>query len=144
MDWQTGDGEQLISTSGEGEQEPLPVPEEHVEQPDQFIEAKDEVSDEVAAEALPGPDSEPLSEVVSRVDVLTAAIDKMPAAPVNYVLRAEALLDGGDVDLAAEDFRKALELAEPQAERANWGYISRALADRAREGLRNCKRAISN
>ena len=42
---------------------------------------------------------------------------------------------------AAEDFRKALELAEPQAESANWGYINRALADRAREGLRYCTRA---
>jgi tetratricopeptide (TPR) repeat protein len=141
MDWQTGDGEQLISTSAEDEQVALPVSEEQAKQSDQFIEMQDEVTGEAVDEALPAADSERVSEVVSRVDVLTAAIEKRPDAPVNYVLRGEALLDGGDYELAAEDFRKALELAEPQAESANWGYINRALADRAREGLRYCTRA---
>jgi tetratricopeptide (TPR) repeat protein len=126
MDWQTSDSEQLISTSGEDEP---------------ATEAQEEVAGEAVEETLPAPDSERVSEVVSRVDVLTGAIEKRPDAPVNYVLRGEALLDGGDYELAAEDFRKALELAEPQAESANWGYINRALADRAREGLRYCKRA---
>jgi tetratricopeptide (TPR) repeat protein len=141
MDWQTGDGEQLISTSAEDEQVALPVSEEQAKQSDQFIEMQDEVTGEAVDEALPAADSERVSEVVSRVDVLTAAIEKRPDAPVNYVLRGEALLDGGDYELAAKDFRKALELAEPQAESANWGYINRALADRAREGLRYCTRA---
>ncbi len=141
MEWQTGDGEQLISTSGEDEQTALSVSEERAEQPDQFIEMQDEVTGEAVDEAPPAADGERVSEVASRVDVLTAAIEKRPDAPVNYVLRGEALLDGGDYGLAAEDFRKALELAEPQAESANWGYINRALADRAREGLRYCTRA---
>jgi Tfp pilus assembly protein PilF len=68
--------------------------------------------------------------------VLTEAIERYPDSPVNYVLRGEALLDGGDKDLAADDFMKALALAEPRADTANWGYINRALADRARDGLR--------
>ncbi len=80
-----------------------------------------------------------LAEIISRVDVLTDAIDRYPDSPVNYVLRGEALLEGGDSDLAADDFMKALELAEPRAETANWGYLSRALADRARDGLRRAR-----
>jgi len=80
-----------------------------------------------------------LTEIISRVDVLTEAIERHPDSPVNYVLRGEVLLEGGDNDLAAQDFLKALELAEPRAETANWGYIHRAMADRAREGLRRAR-----
>jgi len=92
----------------------------------------------VQSEAL-----EPLEDVgspiVSRVELLTAAIELHPDAPANYVLRGELLLEGGDDELAVSDFHKALELAEDQAETANWGYIYRALADRAREGLRRAR-----
>ena len=75
----------------------------------------------------------------SVLDELTAAIEHYPGAPSNYVLRGELYLDVRLFTLAAQDFQKALELADPLAESANWGYINEALADRAREGLRQCK-----
>jgi tetratricopeptide (TPR) repeat protein len=107
-----------------------------------FIGTNADKTRQADASAFEGEVLEPLidlkqfSVVVSRVELLTAAIEHNPDAPSNYVFRGEILLDGGDYDLAAEDFRKALQLAEDQAETANWGYIYRALADRAREGLR--------
>ena len=75
----------------------------------------------------------------SMLDELTEAIEHYPDAPANYVLRGELLLDEGQPALAAQDFQRALELADPLAESANWGYINEALADRAREGLRHCQ-----
>ena len=85
------------------------------------------------------PDNkEPVAPVPSRVEALTAAIELHPEAPVNYVFRGEALLENSYYAEAAADFEKGLELADSLAESANWGYIYRALADRAREGLRQC------
>lgn len=69
---------------------------------------------------------------------LSEAIVRHPDAASNYVLRGEALLAMGDQAAAAEDFRTGLALAQEDAESADWGYIQRALADRAREGLRRC------
>jgi hypothetical protein len=63
----------------------------------------------------------------------------MPDAPSNYVMRGELLLARGDLEGARYDFEKAVELAETRAESANWGYINRALVDRAREGLKHCE-----
>ncbi len=86
-----------------------------------------------------GEHSQPVAAPVpSRVEALTAAIELHPDAPVNYVFRAEALLENYYYAEAAADFEKGLELADSLAESANWGYIYRALADRAREGLRQC------
>ncbi|MCC7445835.1 MAG: hypothetical protein IT324_00390 [Anaerolineae bacterium] len=122
---------------------PVPdAPESHVSDEDDAVGAgfKPAPTEEPASEPQPVPRADRrLAEIISRVDVLTAAIERYPDSPVNYVLRGEALLEGGDNDLAAEDFVKALELAEPRAETANWGYISRALADRARDGLRRAR-----
>ena len=113
--------------------------EELLAAPDEVVPAQDEQQpvQEAVEEQPQSTDQELLSAapLLSRVDVLTAAIELHPEAPVNYVLRGEALVEARDYALAAEDFRKALELAETQAETANWGYIYRALADRAREGL---------
>ncbi len=106
-----------------------------VETPESSAPDSQQQPDDAAAENA----VEPVSETVSRVEALTQAIERHPDAPVNYVLRGEVLLDGGDDELAAEDFEKALTLAEPGAETANWGYLNRALADRAREGLRQCR-----
>jgi hypothetical protein len=84
-------------------------------------------------------ESRRFAALVNRMDELTAAIENHPDSPASYVLRGEIFLDGGEIHLAAQDFQKALDLAEPGAETANWGYIYRALADRAREGLRQCR-----
>jgi hypothetical protein len=117
----SSDGEPAVATENVGEAQ---------------VEAPFDVEGE---QPLPPAEPEPISVILSRVEVLTVAIEEHPDAPVNYVLRGEVLMDGGDQDLAAEDFQKALELAEAQAETANWGYIYRAVADRAREGLRRIR-----
>ena len=71
-----------------------------------------------------------------RLDALSRAIALYPDAPANYVFRAELLAEAGYVQPAVENFRQALTLAQQQAETADWGYIHRALMDRAIEGLR--------
>jgi tetratricopeptide (TPR) repeat protein len=75
----------------------------------------------------------------TRLFLLSRAIERMPDAPSNYVMRGELLLARGDLEGARYDFEKAVELAETRAESANWGYINRALVDRAREGLKHCE-----
>jgi hypothetical protein len=75
----------------------------------------------------------------TRLFLLNRAIEKMPDAPSNYVMRGELLLARGEIEGARRDFELALELAETRAETANWGYINRALVDRAREGLKHCE-----
>jgi hypothetical protein len=72
----------------------------------------------------------------TRLYLLNRAIERQPEAPSNYVMRGELLLARGDYEGARDDFEMAIELAETRAETANWGYINRALVDRAREGLR--------
>jgi len=113
-------------------------------------EQSDQANHSFQAEQTEAEQLEPLpaeSPVISRsgesapslLDELTEAIERYPDAPANYVLRGELLLDEGQPALAAQDFQRALELADPLAESANWGYINGALADRAREGLRHCQ-----
>jgi tetratricopeptide (TPR) repeat protein len=113
------------------------APGEVVDQPISALES------DAAAEPSTPPfterESRQFAALVNRMDELTSAIENHPDAPASYVLRGEIFLDGGDIDLAAQDFQKALELADPGAETANWGYVYRALADRAREGLRQCR-----
>jgi hypothetical protein len=76
----------------------------------------------------------------TRLFLLSRAIERIPDAPANYVMRGELLLARGDIEGAQRDFEVAVELAETRAESANWGYINRALVDRAHEGLRQCAR----
>jgi hypothetical protein len=73
---------------------------------------------------------------------LGQAIRRHPDALVNYVFRGELLLDAGERQAAAADFNMALALAEKHAETLDWGYISGALADRARLGLRRCGNVV--
>jgi hypothetical protein len=72
----------------------------------------------------------------ARIEVLSLAIERYPEAAVNYVLRGEAWLAVGNRVNALDDFRAALALASDAVETARWGYVEQALADRAREGLR--------
>jgi len=75
----------------------------------------------------------------TRIEALTEAIEHYPDAASNYVYRGEALLDEGQTEWAARDFTTALQLANVQAQAANWEYIYQALYDRAREGLRRAQ-----
>jgi tetratricopeptide (TPR) repeat protein len=100
------------------------------------VEGSSQTLDE-ALDELPD-DSEFEHVVPTRFEELTEAIARYPDAPANYVYRGELLLEEGHHAEAAADFAKALEVADLLAESANWGYIYRGLADRAREGLRRC------
>jgi len=141
-----GDNEQALSAPDDQDQINMArveqvlddqVPGEVVEQPIAALES----------DAASGPRTPPFTEresrqfatLVNRMGALTDAIENHPDSPASYVLRGEIFLDGGEIDLAAQDFQKALDLADPGAETANWSYVYRALADRAREGLRQCQ-----
>lgn len=97
-----------------------------------------EAGDEIAASGL-SEYRRRFSFPESRYVALTEAIARYPNAPSNYVLRGELLLEVGEHGAAAQDFEAALALAEKNAESADWGYITMALMERARSGLRRCK-----
>jgi len=112
--------------------------------PSQYT-SEDDISEFISGEDTgeqelpPLPDSNYVDTPIPiRIEALTTAIELHPDAPVNYVFRGEALLDEGYYAEAAADFERALALGDSLAESANWGYIYRGLADRAREGLRRC------
>jgi tetratricopeptide (TPR) repeat protein len=93
--------------------------------------------DDVSDESLEPLNEEPPQRVsLTRIEKLTQAIERNPVQPANYVYRGEAYLEKGQHELAAQDFSTAIELADTQAQTANWGYIYSALIDRARENLR--------
>src|SRR4051794_21626869 len=111
MTMPAGDFEQIMSDADAVQGETMPQP----ESPEQAAETAAEQAVEAAAEsrirdtlpdAIPEREVRRLTAIVHRIDVLTAAIERSPEAPVNYVLRGEMLLDGGDFDLAADDFQK--------------------------------------
>lgn len=130
------------------------VPEERYEVEDEFEidDLNEPVEDE--ADSLPSkPDieqnsiwqkirrfffqtaSEKREENRTRMYILTQAIETYPAAAINYLLRGELYLEIREQDLAQEDFKKALELAETQFDNDRWGLGSQAIMDRARRGL---------
>lgn len=82
--------------------------------------------------------------VEQRLWDLTQAIEAYPEVPSNYVLRGELYLELGEVELAAVDFRKALDLSEDQMERNSWGVVAQAMQDRAQTGLQNANRRIKH
>src|SRR4051794_13294330 len=81
----------------------------------------------------------PVYRPFSQLELLTFAIERNPDAPVNYLLRGETYFTDGNDELAAQDFAKALALAEAQIDSTDWGYIYESYIDRAREGLSRCK-----
>lgn len=121
--------------------EPLEVPEASIF-PDYPVAPPMQLGMGLEAVADANAAAAPLREspYSDRVEELTYAIQRHPEAPVNYVLRAEVLLDNRNWDEAFADFEKALELIEVRAETDKWEYIDRALADRAHEGLRRLRR----
>ncbi len=109
------------------------------------LSAEDEASTEESISSEVDSPSLPVErgwggEVNSRLDALTRKIEAYPNAPVNYVLRGEVYSEGGDDDLAAADFRRAIELADARDQALDWGYINASYVDRARAGLRQLNR----
>jgi tetratricopeptide (TPR) repeat protein len=66
---------------------------------------------------------------------LTRAIEEHPNEVVNYVVRGELYLDMGERERAAEDFQRALLLADAQFEKQRWGFVTQTLRDRVQAGL---------
>lgn len=79
----------------------------------------------------------------ARASDLTQMIEAQPEAPANYVFRGELLLKSGAYNAAADDFRRALELAAQQVEIARWGVVVQALQDRALAGLEQAERRLN-
>ncbi|MBE0690548.1 MAG: hypothetical protein IH587_10560 [Anaerolineae bacterium] len=73
--------------------------------------------------------------MAERMNALSQGIEQHPAEPGNYVMRGELYLELGDHARAAEDFEHALELAQAQLERGNWGFVAQSVQDRALAGL---------
>ena len=78
-----------------------------------------------------------------RLDDLTDAIEENPAAPANYVLRGEVLMDIGEYELAAGDFEHALTLAAAQFEEEDWGLLSQTMRDQAAHSLERARRKLA-
>jgi tetratricopeptide (TPR) repeat protein len=83
---------------------------------------------------LPGHEERREAERQRLVD-LAVAIERYPAAAVNYLLRGELHLQLQQYELAGEDFQKAIQLAEAQYQQDRWGLSAQAILDRARRGL---------
>src|SRR3954453_18239417 len=102
MTMPAGDYEQIMSDTDAAQHESESTP--PAVQPDQAQETAPDIRDTLP-DAISVREARRLAGIVHRIDVLTAAIERSPDAPVNYVLRGEMLLDGGDFDLAADDFQ---------------------------------------
>ncbi len=76
------------------------------------------------------------ADAAQRLRLLSKKIEKLPDAPVNFVLRGELYLAAGETEKAAADFQKAITLAEQLDPELDWGYINTAYIDRAIKGLR--------
>ena len=86
--------------------------------------------------------AEQAEERAQRLRELNIAIDLFPQSPSNYVLRGELYLGAGANELAAEDFRRALELATQQVETQRWGVVAQAMQDRAEAGLQTVSKNL--
>ncbi len=73
----------------------------------------------------------------AQIRLLNQALEAMPDAPVQYVLRGEEWLAYEQWDRARADFEQAIALAERLLAESAWGYIYQGYIDRANAGLRH-------
>ncbi|MBK8134960.1 MAG: hypothetical protein KA401_01330 [Anaerolineae bacterium] len=71
-----------------------------------------------------------------RLHELTRALERDPESAASYVSRGEVLVQIGEYNAAARDFRRALGLAEAQFKTQTWGVVAQAVRDRALRGLK--------
>lgn len=81
---------------------------------------------------MPGKREQDLKQ---RLLQLSEAIDQYPDSAVNYLIRGEVREALGYYELARDDFKKALELAERTFEGARWGLSAQAIMDQAQRQL---------
>lgn len=89
---------------------------------------------------LPGRSVEPVDRDSERLRELNQAIELHADAAVNYLLRGELFLKGGQIHLAKADFETALALAEQQLATDAWGVTAQFVIDRALLALREADR----
>lgn len=80
------------------------------------------------------------AELTDQLALFSEAIEDEPDAAANYVLRAEVLVELGEIELARTDFEAGLRLAEEALEVRAWGIVAQALRDRALAGLEQLDR----
>lgn len=71
-----------------------------------------------------------------RVRQLSVLLELYPADAALYLARGEAFWKRGDRELAREDLRNALHFAEHDITHKRWGLVDQAVADRARQRLK--------
>ncbi|MCA9902890.1 MAG: hypothetical protein KC547_03455 [Anaerolineae bacterium] len=77
--------------------------------------------------------------MAERLIALSSVIEQYPDEAGNYVMRGELYLEMNDRGRATEDFECALELAEAQLERSDWGIVTQSVRDRALVGLEKAR-----
>lgn len=82
-------------------------------------------------------------DIPARIAELSDMIGQEPDAPANHVFRGELYLQAGQLEAAADDFQRALDMASEQTQAAQWGFISQALQDRAFAGLEKTRRILA-
>ncbi|HEX3049291.1 MAG TPA: hypothetical protein VHP83_01450 [Aggregatilineaceae bacterium] len=73
----------------------------------------------------------------AQLRLLNQAIEAMPDAPVQYLLRGEEWLVHEQWERARADFEQAIALTERLLAESAWGYIYQGYIDRANAGLRH-------
>jgi hypothetical protein len=70
-----------------------------------------------------------------RLSALDEAVAQRPDVAANYLARGDVLLQLGQRQDAATDYRHALELAAAQVDNRRWGLTAQVIQDRAYAGL---------
>ena len=77
--------------------------------------------------------------VARRIAELTEALAAHPNSPALYLSRGEAYAEIGEHSQAAQDFQRAVRLADEQFKTKSWGVVAQALRDRALRGLQQAQ-----
>jgi hypothetical protein len=85
---------------------------------------------------------ERMAEAEERLQTLDEAIEDRPGVAVNYLARAELLLEIGRVVEAIDDFERVEELAAKDFEDRRWGVVAQALRDRAQRGMEQAQKRL--
>lgn len=83
------------------------------------------------------------ADVADRVALLDGALARDPDNAALYLSRGEALAELGEYGRAAEDFRRAAQLADGQLKTKPWGVVAQVVRDRALRGLKQAQAEAS-
>ena len=83
-----------------------------------------------------------MAGVEDRLRALDEAIEDAPDVAVNYLARAELLLEIGRVVEAIDDFERVEVLAAKDFDDRRWGVVAQALRDRAQRGMEEAQKRL--